>query len=130
CDAVLHAAAVYNLDTRTNRETRATNVPGARIVLDAAVAHGCDPIVHVSSTLTLLRRGSTASPDSPLTAVRATYTASKVESERIARALQDQGAPVVIIHPGGVLGPHDPHLSDQMRRLADVLRGRYPMWPS
>lgn len=38
-DAVLHAAAVYNLDTRADRETRATNVPGARTVLDAAVAH-------------------------------------------------------------------------------------------
>jgi dihydroflavonol-4-reductase len=130
CDAVLHAAAVYNLDTRTDRETRATNVPGARTVLDAAVAHGCDPIVHVSSTLALLRRGTTASPDSPLTTMRATYTASKAESERIARSLQDEGAPVVIVQPGGVLGPHDPHLSDQMRRLADVLRGRYPMWPS
>lgn len=130
CDAVLHAAAVYNLDTRANRETRATNVPGARTVLDAAVAQGCDPIVHVSSTLAVLHRNTVATPDSPLSAVRGTYIASKAESERYARSLQDDGAPVVVVQPGAVLGPYDPHLSDQMRRLADVLRGRYPMWPS
>jgi nucleoside-diphosphate-sugar epimerase len=48
----------------------------------------------------------------------------------VARELQDAGAPVVIVQPGAVYGPHDPHLSDQMRRLRDVLQGRYPLWPT
>jgi dihydroflavonol-4-reductase len=38
--------------------------------------------------------------------------------------------PVVIVHPGGVLGPHDPYCGDQARRLRDILRGRYPLWSS
>jgi dihydroflavonol-4-reductase len=130
CDAVVHAAAVYNLDSRAGRATKATNVPAARIVLQAAIAEGCDPIVHVSSTVALLRRHTTANPDSPLSIVRGSYIASKAESERVARAFQDAGAPIVIVQPGGVHGPHDPHLSDQMRRLRDVLRGLYPFWPS
>ena len=130
CDAVLHAAAVYRLDSRAYRATKATNVAGARTVLTAAVAHGCDPVVHVSSTVALLRKRATVSPDSPLSQVRGVYVQSKVESEAIARRLQQEGAPVVIVQPGGVLGPHDPHLSDQVRRLRDILRGRYLMWPS
>lgn len=130
CDSVVHAAAVYDLDSRAARRTKATNLPGARIVLETAVAEGCDPIVHVSSTVALLRRHSTATPDSPLSSARGAYISSKTESERFARSLQEDGAPVVIVQPGAVLGPHDPHLSDQMRRLRDVLRGRYPFWPS
>ena len=130
CDAVLHAAAVYDLDSRSYRATVRTNLTGARNVLRAAVAHGCDPVVHVSSTLAVLRPGATATPDSPLSTVNGVYIRSKADSEAVARELQEQGAPVVIVQPGAVLGPYDPHLSDQMRRLADVLRGRYPMWPS
>jgi len=55
---------------------------------------------------------------------------SKVASEAVARRLQDDGAPIVIVHPGAVLGPHGPHRGDLMHRLRDVLRGRYPTWPS
>jgi dihydroflavonol-4-reductase len=129
CDAVLHAAAVYNLDARAYRETARTNVSGAETVLRAAVARGCDPVVHVSSTVALLQRHATVTPDSPLATARSPYVRSKADSEAVARRLQDGGAPVVIVQPGGVLGPHDPHLSDQMRRLRDILRGLYLIWP-
>jgi dihydroflavonol-4-reductase len=130
CDAVLHAAAVYDLDARARPAIARTNVAGARTVLQAAVDAGCDPVVHVSSTVALLRRGTTITPDSPLSATPGAYISSKAASEAVARRLQDDGAPVVIVHPGGVLGPHDPYCGDQTRRLRDVLRGRYPMWPS
>jgi dihydroflavonol-4-reductase len=129
CDAVLHAAAVYDLDARAYRETARTNVAGAETVLGAAVDRGCDPVVHVSSTVALLRRRSTVTTDSPLTSARSVYVRSKAASEAVARGLQETGAPVVIVQPGAVLGPHDPHLSDQLRRLRDILHGLYPMWP-
>jgi dihydroflavonol-4-reductase len=130
CDAVVHAAAVYNLDTRAYRAITRTNAAGAATVLRAAVEHGCDPVVHVSSTTALLRRGVTATPDSPLSGARGMYATSKAASEAVARTLQRDGAPVVIVQPGGVLGPDDPHLGSGSRRLRDILRGKYPMWPS
>jgi dihydroflavonol-4-reductase len=130
CDAVLHAAAVFNLDARSYRETARTNVAGAEAVLRAAVERGCDPVVHVSSVVALLRRRATVRADSPLATTRSVYVRSKADSEAVARKLQDEGAPVVIVQPGAVFGPHDPHLSDQNRRLRDILRGLYPMWPS
>ncbi|WP_433047761.1 NAD-dependent epimerase/dehydratase family protein [Dactylosporangium sp. CS-033363] len=130
CDAVLHAAAVYDLDARARPAIARTNVAGAETVLRAAADAGCDPVVHVSSTAALLRRRATVTPDSALSRTHGTYIQSKVASEAVARALQDDGAPVVIVQPGAVLGPDDPHFGDQARRLRDVLRGRYPMWPS
>ncbi|MFI5908096.1 NAD-dependent epimerase/dehydratase family protein [Dactylosporangium sp. NPDC051541] len=130
CDAVLHAAAVYDLDARARPAIARTNVAGARTVLRAAVDAGCDPVVHVSSTAALLRRRATVTPDSALSRTRGPYIQSKVASEAVARELQGAGAPVVIVQPGAVLGPDDPHCGDQARRLRDILRGRYPVWPS
>lgn len=130
CEAVVHAAAVYRLDSRLDRVTTATNATAARLVLQAAVEAGADPVVHVSTTAVLLHRHATVTPESPLTGVRSVYVRSKVESEEVARELQRRGAPVVIVYPGAVFGPHDPYLSDQNRRLRDLLRGLYPMWPA
>ncbi|MGI5176145.1 NAD-dependent epimerase/dehydratase family protein [Dactylosporangium sp. CA-152071] len=130
CDAVLHAAAVYDLDARARPAIARTNLAAAQTVLRGAVEAGCDPVVHVSSIVALLRRGATVSPDAPLSSTPGTYIQSKVRSEAVARELQDAGAPVVIVQPGAVLGPDDPHFGDQTRRLRDMLRGRYPVWPS
>lgn len=133
CDAVLHAAAVYDLDARARPAIARTNLAGTETVLGAAVEHGCDPVVHVSSTAAILRRAdaaATVTPDSPLSTLPGAYIRSKAASEAIARTLQERGAPVVIVQPGAVLGPHDPHRGDQTRRLRDILRGRYPMWPT
>lgn len=128
CDAVVHAAAVFSLDSREWRRTRHTNVAASQTVLRAAVDHGCDPVIHISSTAALLRPDGTVTADSPLSSTPGTYIQSKVDSERYARALQQDGAPVVVVAPGGVYGPHDPHLSESMRQLRDILRGLYPLW--
>jgi dihydroflavonol-4-reductase len=37
---------------------------------------------------------------------------------------------VAITYPATVLGPHDPHLGDQLRRLRNMLKGRIPIAPS
>jgi len=50
CDAVVHAAAVFSLDSRRAEEMRRTNVPATELVLGQAVARGLDPVVHVSTT--------------------------------------------------------------------------------
>jgi nucleoside-diphosphate-sugar epimerase len=52
-----------------------------------------------------------------------------VESERVARDRQDAGAPVAIVNPAGILGPHDPYLGESDQVVRDILRGRLPSWP-
>ena len=47
------AAVVAALNREDAERTVMTNVTGARTVLDAAIAAGCDPIVHISSVAAL-----------------------------------------------------------------------------
>lgn len=70
--------------------------------------------MHVSSYSALLPRRSERplDGDSPVGAPPVPYAASKAASERIARDLQERGAPVAITYPGMVWGPHDPHLGE------------------
>lgn len=128
CDAVVHAAAVFDLDPR-HEEQLATNAVAARLVLRAAVEAGCDPVVHVSSTVALIRWGG-SDPSLPIGDLEHPYSRSKIESERVARALQDDGAPVVTVYPGAVHGPQDPYLGDQAARMIFVVRGLLPLWPA
>lgn len=129
CHAVVHAAAIFSFDVRRAEAMATTNARATRVVLDAAVAWGCDPVVHVSSTVALTRREGSG-PDLPLGDLPFPYSRSKIESEVHARRLQASGHPVVIVHPGAVHGPLDPYTGEQARRLAWVVRGRFPLWAS
>lgn len=123
CEAALHAAGVYTTDTRRRTEVHDVNVRGTEHVLAAAARLGLDPIVHVSSYVALLPAvGSVLTPDDPVGRPKGHYMPSKAESDRAARALQDSGAPVVIVYPGGVLGPNDPHLGDTDRMILAAFR--------
>ncbi|AHE98711.1 SDR family NAD(P)-dependent oxidoreductase [Thioalkalivibrio paradoxus] len=130
CDAVLHAAAVYSLDVRDADAMRRINAVGTLNVLNAAGDRGLDPIIHVSSHVTLSPTHdglltANAAVASPLGA----YSASKADAERAARSLQERGLPVVIGYPGAVFGPHDMRLGESTRFLCDVLAGRMPVIP-
>ena len=70
---------------------RRTNERAAELVLTRAVERGLDPVVHVSSTVALTRRGGSG-PDLPLGDVTMPYTASKIAS-RWSRAGSRTAAP-------------------------------------
>lgn len=129
CDRVVHAAATFSyLRADAERMVR-ENVLGTTTVLDAALDAGCETVVHVSSIIALVRPGATLDAQSPLGVPIGPYSRSKIDSEREARARQDAGAPVSIVYPGAVLGPHDPYLGETDQVLRDVLRGLLPTWP-
>jgi dihydroflavonol-4-reductase len=128
CDAVVHAAAVFDLDPR-HEERLSTNAAATTIVLGAAATAGCDPMVHVSSTVALTRKGGSDS-SLPIGDVDQPYARSKIESELRARELQALGHPVVTVYPGAVHGPYDPYLGDQGARMVAVARGLLPVWPT
>lgn len=130
CDAVLHAGSVYSLERKRNAEVRRVNAPGTRIVLEAGLAAGCNPVVHVSSIMALLGgtpRSATIFADSPPGDPVGVYARSKRDSDLIARGLQAQGHPVVITYPGGVWGPQDPYLGESSRMALQMARGLVPL---
>lgn len=129
CDRAVHAAATFSYRRRDAERMLRENVAGTSTVLDAAIDAGCTGIVHVSSTVALLRSGATLDHQSPLGTTFGPYTLSKVESERVARARQATGAPVAVVNPGAITGPHDPYLGVSDETVRDILRGRLPTWP-
>ena len=77
-------------------------------MLDAALDHGCDPVVSVSSMSVIFPpTGDRLSANDPVHTGGAPYLASKADAELHARARQDAGAPVVTLYPAGVTGPLD-----------------------
>lgn len=126
CDAVIHAANVYSLDVRRRAEMHHTNIEGTRIVLAAALEAGCDPVVHVSSMVALLPAQEPITDAAPIGTNETTaYVGSKVRAERIARGLQDEGAPVVTTYPGAVFGPLDPAAGEMLTILGGALESGY-----
>ncbi|HEU5160202.1 MAG TPA: NAD-dependent epimerase/dehydratase family protein [Streptosporangiaceae bacterium] len=129
-DGVLHLASVYSFDPRRHREIRQTNARSTEVVIGEAARLGLNPIVHVSTVGAMFpSRTAPLQENSPVGRPRETYLASKAAAERIARAHQDRGAPVLITYPPALLGPHDPKLGDQTQRMRDLLRGLAPIWP-
>ena len=129
CDRAIHAAATFSYRRANAERMLGENKLGTITVLDAAIEAGCTGIVHVSSTVALLRPGATLNHESPLGVTLGPYTQSKVDSERVARERQEAGAPVAIVNPGGILGPHDPYLGESNQTIRDIVRGRLPTWP-
>ena len=129
CDQVVHAAATFSYRRRDAERMVRDNEVGTTTVLDAAIDAGCSAIVHVSSTAALLRPGATLDQNSPIGIVLGPYTQSKRDSERVARKRQDAGAPLSIVNPGAILGPHDPYLGESNQVIRDILRDRLPTWP-
>ena len=129
CDRAIHAAATFSYRRRDAQRMLRENKAGTTTVLDTAIEAGCTCIVHVSSIAALLRPGATLDHQSPLGITLGPYTQSKVESERVARDRQEAGAPVTIVNPGAIVGPHDPYLGESNATIRDILRGRLPTWP-
>jgi dihydroflavonol-4-reductase len=129
CAAAVHAAAIFSLDPRRAEDMRRTNAQAAELVLNTAAERGLAPIVHVSTTVALTRYGGTG-PDLPLGDITRPYAQSKIASEKIARRLQDAGAPVVTVYPGAVYGPDDPYRGAQSEQVRWMLLGRFPTFPS
>ena len=129
CEAAVHGASVFTLDASKGDLMRDVNVAGTENVLGAAVRHGLDPIVHVSSELSMLPpNGVSLEPSSPVhpPPERYVYCHTKGLSELVARRLQTEGAPVVSVMPPTLLGPHDPHLGEGPLLARSVLRRQIP----
>jgi nucleoside-diphosphate-sugar epimerase len=109
-EGVLHAAAVVAVSRRRAAEVLATNAAGTRNVVGGAVAAGIGRIVHTSSVSALFSpTNPRVTPDTEVAQPDSAYGRSKAEAELYVRGLQDDGAPITIIYPGGVLGPFDPN---------------------
>lgn len=131
-DVVFHIAGWYQLGSRDQSQAERINVDGTRNVLGLAHELGVPRIVYTSTvgvfgdTKGALVDESYRMPaDQPfLTEYERTKWKAHYE---VALPLIEQGAPVIIVQPGGVYGPGDPSLIGEMMRA--FLRGMFSILP-
>jgi nucleoside-diphosphate-sugar epimerase len=112
-DACIHGAAIYKvgIPKKEHEAMHESNVAGTTHVLDAAIEAGVDRIVYVSTVNVF---GNTKEQVVDESYERDTsegflsfYDETKYKSHQIAKDRIANGAPIVIVQPGGVYGPGD-----------------------
>ncbi len=132
CDAVIHAAAVYEVGIPESERAamREANVGGTERVLGAALEAGIGKVVYVS---TVGAFGNThgrvvdETYEHPADGFTSEYEKTKWEAHQVARRLIGEGLPCVIVQPGGVYGPGD--TSSIGNLLDQFLEGKMPLIP-
>lgn len=123
CDALVHTAALVSLDPADADAMYRTNVTGTRIVMERAIAQGLRAIVHVSSAAALFNPAlAIINEQTPVATATTPYARSKAAADQFARQLLDEGAPIAITYPTGVIGPHDPGSSEGNQSIEFILR--------
>ncbi len=133
CEAVVHAAAVYEIGVPEDRrgELVDANVGGTERVLGAALAAGVSRAVYVSTVAVF---GDTQGQVADETwqrpegqAFTSVYEQTKVEAHLRAQEICSRGLPLVTVMPGVVYGPGDP--SEVGGLFARLLKGQLPLVP-
>lgn len=133
CDVVFHVAAMYEIGARHAAQMRTVNVEGARNVFEAAMEAGVPKIVYTSTagvhgdtrgrmvdeTHRVPFEGMKDSTVYEQTKWRAHY--------EVALPMIEQGAPIVIVESGGVIGPRDHSVVGDLLEL--YVRRRLPILP-
>jgi len=132
CDAVIHAAAVYEvgIPAKQRPAMREANVGGTERVLGAALELKIPRVVYVSTVGIF---GNThgevvdESYEHPAKDFTSAYEETKWEAHQVAKRLIGEGLPCVIVQPGGVYGPGDTSSIAQL--LDQFLSGKMPLMP-
>jgi nucleoside-diphosphate-sugar epimerase len=104
CERVIHCAKG---SSGTSRERREVDVSGTRNVLEAATRVGARRVVHTSTVVVYEDPGSGVLDEhASRTRSRDPYRAGKRDGEAVALTYARRGAPVTVIQPTVVYGPH------------------------
>ena len=126
CDWVASIANLLEFWVPDRSVYKKVNVDGTRNVLEAALETGISKVVHVSTVAVYGDAEWPISEDSaPGPKVVGEYMCSKRAGDDVAWELyKTRRLPLVMVYPGGVIGPHDPKAAG--RYIRDVVNGVMP----
>jgi len=132
CDAVIHAAAMYEVGIPAKQHPAMweANVAGTERVLKAAGEAGVAKVVYVSTCGVFgntHRQVVDEAYQHPGKEFTSYYEETKLEAHKIAKRMIEDGLPGIIVQPGGVYGPGD--TSQVADLLEQFFAGRLPLMP-
>ena len=133
CGAIIHAAALAQVNPARNPDVWAVNLGGTKNVLRLARQAGVQRLVYVG-TANVFGFGSRKHPGdeaSPYAGRRygLDYMDSKrAATDRVLRAVAKHQLPAVLVHPTFMLGPEDTKPTSNAL-LLELYRGRLPGYP-
>jgi nucleoside-diphosphate-sugar epimerase len=133
CDAVIHAAAMYEVGIPAKQRPAMweANVAGTENVMSAALQAKVPRIVYVSTCGVFgntHRKVVDETYEHPGKEFTSYYEETKLEAHRIVkRMIAEQSLPAIIVQPGGVYGPGD--TSQVADLLEQFVAGKLPLLP-
>lgn len=133
CDAVVHAAAIYEVGIPAKQRPAMweANVGGTERAMEAALAAKVPRVLYVSTvgifgnTHGQVVDESYRNPEDGYTSY---YEETKLRAHQaVDRLVAERGLPAVIVQPGGVYGPGD--TSQVADLLAEFFAGKLPLLP-
>ena len=127
CDWVIHLANIFSFWERDPSLYRKVNVEGTRHVMECALEAEVAKVVHVSTALIYGKpKQCPFTEESPVGPQRfSEYARTKYLGDLIAWDLYEKkGLPLVVLFPGGVMGPGDDKASG--RYVKDLIDRRLP----
>lgn len=128
CDWVFNLANIYSLWLPDKRDYYRVNVDGTRNVMECALELGVSKVIHVSTYGIWANCGEVPFDErSPVSQNQPSeYARTKLIGDRIAWEFYERrGLPVVMIHPGNVLGPGDNKPTGQF--ISDMVNRKMPV---
>ena len=133
CDTFYQAAALYAFWVPDNRVLYDINVEGTKTALDAALKQGVEKVVYTSTIAAVGFYGaeSPANEDVEYNLWDSGdhYSRSKHLGEVEAKKFCEQGLPVVVVNPAGVVGVRDIKPTPTGQMIVDVLNRKMPAYP-
>jgi dihydroflavonol-4-reductase len=126
-DWVINIAAAYSFWLPSRRTYREVNVEGTRNVMECALEAGVSKLVHVSTVAIFGKPADRpfGERSEPGPQRFSEYAETKYEGDLIAWDLfRTKDLPLVVVYPGGVLGPDDPKPTGEY--IQNLIGGRMP----
>jgi dihydroflavonol-4-reductase len=127
CEAIIHTAAVYQLQTREPEAIMRPALAETRHVLNAAKAVGVRRVIYTSTVWAV---GLSTDPVVRLAAKdwnehsRNPYAVAKTQAEKEAwRLAEELAIPLIVICPNAVVGQYDYRMTPSSRTLRDLVNG-------
>lgn len=133
CDAVIHAAAMYEVGIPAKQRPAMweANVAGTERVMEAALEAKVPRVVYVSTVGIFGNTDKQVVDESyrnPETDFTSYYEETKLEAHKVVeRMISERDLPAIIVQPGGVYGPGD--TSQVADLLEQFFAGRLPLLP-